>query len=172
MSKKPEMAQINLRPMTLSDLEEVAEIDRVSFSMPWPKEAFLYELRRTRKTLCWVAEWVSPGENPILLASIVIWFMGDKAHIGTLAVIPGYRRRGTGQQLLAKALLECIRCGIQQVTLEVRQSNQGAQQLYQKFGFKEIGLREDYYKDTHEDAVMMALTNLDEKKLAILANCG
>ncbi|HEY9121837.1 MAG TPA: ribosomal protein S18-alanine N-acetyltransferase [Brevefilum sp.] len=169
MPENQHQAQLIFRPMTTSDLDQVAAIDRAAFPTPWPKDAFLYEIKRGRNSVCWVAEQVeSDGEDQIV-ASIVIWLVLDEVHIGTLAVRPGYRSQKIGQKLLALTLLECLQRGARQALLEVRQSNEAAQALYRKFGFKAVGLRKDYYKDTHEDAVLMTLGTLNLENLAQLA---
>lgn len=160
--------QVFLRPMTLSDIDQVVAIDQASFPTPWPEDAFHYELVRNRSSLCWVAEWAVKGNPPEIIASIVVWLVLDEAHIGTLAVKPGFRRRGVAQYLLARVLLACAQRGARQALLEVRESNQAAQNLYHKFGFEKVGLRHGYYKDRHEDAILMTLASLDERKLADL----
>jgi [ribosomal protein S18]-alanine N-acetyltransferase len=104
-----------------------------------------------------------------LVGSIVIWLSKEKAHIATLAVRPGYRQRGIAQKLLSRGLLACSRLGVNQAMLEVRASNQAAQQLYSKFGFDVVGLRPGYYKDTREDGVQMKLAPLQPEKLIDLA---
>ena len=168
MSERPDPSQINLRPMTLADLNQVEAIDAASFPTPWPRDAFLYELKRHRGSLAWVAEWTNSEGEVELVETIVIWLVLGEAHIATLAVKPGYRQRGIANKLLAESLIECAKRGVKEATLEVRSSNQAAQKLYQKFGFEVVGLRKDYYKDTHEDAVLMTLAPLDVKKLATL----
>lgn len=170
MSEKVENGQIELRPMTLADLDQVAEIDRVSFPTPWPRDAFLYEVKRQRNAICWVAELIRPDHIRTIVATIVIWLIVDEAHIGTLAVRPGYRRQKMAQKLLAHSLLEAYQQGARRALLEVRESNHAAQYLYHKFGFKAVGLRPDYYKDTHEDAILMTLGKIDPKELARLAD--
>lgn len=172
MVEKFDVSQINLRPMTLADIDQVEAIDRASFPTPWPRDAFINELKRHRTSVCWVAEWIDTDGRPIVVASIVIWLVLDEAHIATLAVKLGFRQRGIAQHLLASALLESERLGAHQAMLEVRASNKSAQELYRKFGFETVGLRKDYYKDRHEDAVLMTLASLDRKKLADLAKHG
>lgn len=171
MTECPEVVQIHLRPMTLDDLGQVVDIDRVSFPTPWPRDAFLYELQPNRNSVCMVAEWVNQDGAQTLVGSIVIWLSKEKAHVATLAVRPGYRRRGIAQKLLSRGLLACSRLGVHQAMLEVRASNQAAQQLYVKFGFDVVGLRPGYYKDTHEDGVQMKLAPLQPEKLIDLAGC-
>jgi ribosomal-protein-alanine N-acetyltransferase len=172
MPEKYSQAQLVLRPMTLADLDQVVSIDRAAFPTPWPKDAFLYELKRKLGSISWVAESVKPDGELDLAAVIVVWLIMDEAHVGTLAVSPPYQGQKIAQRLLAEALLESLRRGARQALLEVRASNQAAQSLYQKFGFEAVGLRHDYYKDTHEDAVLMTLPKLDGEKLARLAEGG
>ena len=161
-----------LRPMSLADLDQVEEIDTLSFPMPWPKDAFRYEIEQNPNSLCWVAEREAQGPEPIILGTIVVWLVVDEAHIATLAVRPGYRQAGIAQRLLAKALLEAAQSGAVSALLEVRASNQAAQNLYHKFGFEVVGVRKGYYQDTHEDALLLTLPDLNPKKLAGLAEIG
>ncbi len=164
--------QTILRPMSLADLDQVEEIDRLSFQLPWPKDAFLYEIKQNPNSLCWVAEQRMSDQSPIIVGTIVVWLILEEAHIGTLAVRPGYRQEGIAQRLLAKVLLEAARSGAAYALLEVRMSNQAAQNLYKKFGFEVVGLRKGYYQDTQEDAVLMTLAEINPEKLADLANPG
>lgn len=172
MISLPKVSQIKLRPMTLADLNQVEAIEQTSFPTPWPRGAFIDDLKRERRSICWVAEWDRAGKSPLLVGSIVIWISSDLAHIGTLAVRPGCRKQGVGQYLLANTLLECVRRGVKKAMLEVRASNQPAQNLYRKFGFDEVGYKHDYYKDTQEDAVLMLLSPLEPDKLVELAEPG
>lgn len=172
MPENQKQAQLIFRPMTTSDLDQVAAVDRAAFPTPWPKDAFLYEIKRGRNSVCWVAEQAESVGEIQVVASIVIWLVLDEAHIGTLAVKPGYRGQKIGQKLLALTLIECQRRGARQALLEVRQSNHAAQALYRKLGFETVGLRKDYYKDTHEDAILMTLERLNLENLAQLAQGG
>lgn len=158
------------RPMSLADLDQVEEIDTLSFQMPWPRDAFLYEIKQNPASLCWVAEREMPNQAPIVVGTIVVWLILEEAHIGTLAVRPGYRQEGIAQRLLARVLLEAARSGAAYALLEVRESNHAAQNLYKKFGFEVVGLRKGYYQDTQEDAVLMTLAELQAEKLADLAD--
>jgi ribosomal-protein-alanine N-acetyltransferase len=165
-------SQLTLRTMRMDDLSAVVELDLISFPTPWPKDAFAYELTRNRNSVCWVAEWSQATNEAILIGSVVIWLEKAYAHIGTLAIKPGFRHRGVGQRLLAEALKACVQRGSEISVLEVRASNQAAQALYQKFGFKVLGLKEEYYKDTQEDALIMVLDPLDQDRLDELFDRG
>jgi ribosomal-protein-alanine N-acetyltransferase len=172
MTGMAEGSRLVLREMALADLDQVEAIDQVSFPTPWPKQAFHYELTRNQNALCWVGEWVEHGQQPVVVAAIVVWLILDEAHVSTLAVHPGYRQRGIAQRLLAKVLLKCAHAGAAQAYLEVRANNHAAQRLYHKFGFDAVGIRKGYYQDTGEDAVLMTLTSLDPVKLAEMVEGG
>jgi [ribosomal protein S18]-alanine N-acetyltransferase len=156
------LATLSIRYMRLSDLEQVQAIDRISFSLPWPANAFHYELMENKNSLPMIAEIDQADGNKRVIATIIVWIILDEAHIATLAVLPEYRQQGIGQRLLARALLEAIQKGAQLATLEVRAGNQAAQAMYQRFGFEIVGLRPRYYKDNHEDAVIMTKNHLDQ----------
>lgn len=77
-----------------------------------------------------MAEWIEDGCETSIVGDIVIWLHGADAHIGTLAVRPGYCRPGIGRKLLKSGLIFCLQEGIKSVSLEVRESNLVAQRLY------------------------------------------
>jgi ribosomal-protein-alanine N-acetyltransferase len=172
MSIKPAGTQVVLRPMTLADLDQVEALDRECFPTPWPKDAFRYELTRNPNSLCWVAEMNHPDGKERIVGDIVVWLVVDEAHISTLAISSSYRQQHIGQRLLAKVLSICKDKGAILAMLEVRKSNQAAQQLYAKFGFLAVGVRAGYYQDTKEDAILMTLPDLNREKLADLVDAG
>ena len=84
-----------------------------------------------------------------------IWFLADEAHITSIATRLEYQRQGIGELLLIGAVEQATQRGSRVVTLEVRVSNDIAQAMYRKYGFKEVGVRKRYYSDNAEDAVLM-----------------
>lgn len=155
--------QFQLRRMTSADLAHVQEIDRLSFSLPWPASAFQYELYENTSSLLWVAE----DRDGQVIGVIIVWMILDEAHVATLAVLPDWRRRGVAAELLARALLDAIEQRAEVSTLEVRVSNTAAQALYARFGYHEAGRRRRYYRDNGggqpaEDALIMTKNGLDE----------
>jgi [ribosomal protein S18]-alanine N-acetyltransferase len=159
---------VQIRRMQEYDLEQVQAIDRLSFSLPWPANAYRYELKENPSSLQWVASTPvdslegQAGEAPMrVVGVIVVWLILDEAHIATLAVHPDSRGRGIARALLAKALIDAIRRGARQATLEVRSGNEAAQRLYHDFHFDVVGRRPHYYKDNLEDALIMTASNLD-----------
>jgi ribosomal-protein-alanine N-acetyltransferase len=165
LMSSPEKSSIVIRPMQPDDLEQVREIDRLSFSLPWPESAFQYELKANRAALLWVAELASIPEERKVVGMIVVWLIVDEAHIATIAVHPDFRGQGIGQRLLSTALQQAIRKGATQAMLEVRAGNEAAQDLYRRFGFEVAYRRPRYYRDNNEDALLMNLTGMDEEYL-------
>jgi [ribosomal protein S18]-alanine N-acetyltransferase len=154
-----------IRPMTVSDIEQVHIIDQLSFSLPWPASAFSYELNENPLSMLYVAEITPPEEERRIIGMIVVWPIIDEAHIATLAVHPDYRNQGIGQIILATALREAIYKGCRVATLEVRATNLVAQRLYRRFHFEVVGSRQRYYRDNNEDALIMTVSSLGKTYL-------
>ncbi|MFN8400621.1 MAG: ribosomal protein S18-alanine N-acetyltransferase [Anaerolineales bacterium] len=149
------MAEVLIRKMIHADLEQVIEIDQVSFSLPWPKRSFQYELDENFTSRCWVAE-----VDGRIAAMMVGWMIIDELHVATIATHPDYRGLGIGKKVLVYALLAARKEGLIRAFLEVRQTNEVALNMYRSLGFVEDGRRKEYYKDNNEDAILMSLNNL------------
>ncbi len=155
-----EVVEIKIRPMKLEDIQFVWQIDVRSFSLPWPERSYLFELTENPASRSWVADVIGKESQKQLAGMIVMWQIIDEAHIGTLAIDPDFRRQGIAQRMLAHALREAAKQGIQKVFLEVRRNNTAAQALYKKFGFEVDSIRRHYYPDTGEDALLMTLSEI------------
>jgi ribosomal-protein-alanine N-acetyltransferase len=136
--------------MTLADLPAVHDIEHASFSTPWPDDAYRSEIESNRLASYLV---VRVGDQVVAFAGI--WLMVDEAHITTFAVHPDWRRRGIGERLLLTLLDVSLERQAREATLEVRLSNVAARRLYEKYGFRPVGLRPRYYTDNGEDALIM-----------------
>jgi ribosomal-protein-alanine N-acetyltransferase len=93
--------------------------------------------------------------NDYICGYVGFWIMADEAHITTIAVSEELQRRGIGELLLLTVINRARELYANVVTLEVRVSNTGAQSLYLKYGFKQVGVRRAYYTDNREDAYIM-----------------
>lgn len=144
------MLSLSIERMRPPDLDEVLAIERASFSMPWSRGAFLYEIERNQVARCFVVR--SEGR---LAGYLCLWEVADELHVTNIAVHPDLRRRGLGRAMLAQTLDDARRRGFRLVVLEVRPSNVEALRLYESFGFHVIGRRRGYYYDTGEDALVM-----------------
>lgn len=153
--------QVHTRGMTLADLPAVREIDRLSFPLPWSERTYRFELLENESAHLLVAEASQPGERQVI-GHVGFWIIIDEVHISTLAVHPEYRGNAIGEELLAQALDHARKLGATLATLEVRNSNLAAICLYKKFGFQVVGRRKRYYRDNHEDALLMTLNPLGQ----------
>ncbi|WP_230980988.1 ribosomal protein S18-alanine N-acetyltransferase [Rossellomorea arthrocnemi] len=141
---------MDIRFMTVDDLDAVMEIENQSFSIPWSRDAFLNEIEHNHLSTYLVA-----GDGDKLAGYCGVWLVVDEAHITNVAVLPDYRGRGLGEALMRKIMGIAIEFGARVMTLEVRVSNAPAQHLYRKLGFQDGGIRKRYYSDNQEDALVM-----------------
>ena len=149
MVARPPVA-LRIEPMTLDDLPAVHAIERASFAVPWPDDAYRNEIRTNRLASYLVARL---ADDVVGFAGL--WVMVDEAHVTTFAVHPGWRRRGVGERLLLALLDLAVARQAREATLEVRLSNLPARKLYEKYGFRPVGIRPRYYSDNGEDALIM-----------------
>ena len=150
---------LTVEAMSLADIAEVHEIERLSFSTPWPAYAFEQELTGNRLARYVVARAPLGGRERVI-GFAGIWLMVDEAHVTTFGVHPEWRRRGVGRRLLLSLLELALEIGAARMTLEVRVSNLAAQSLYAGFGFAAAGERRGYYTDDGEDALVMTTPDL------------
>ena len=140
----------------MEDIPAVVELDKLSFSLPWPERSFRFELSDNTASRCWIVE-----VDGKIVGMIVAWMLVDEAHIATISTHPDYRRQGIARKLLTYALRYMSKEGAVTSFLEVRETNHAAQDMYHKFGYEVVGRRKRYYKDTDEDAILMTLNGLD-----------
>jgi ribosomal-protein-alanine N-acetyltransferase len=159
---------LKFRPMKLEDIPQVHEIDVLSFALPWPEKSYLFELTENPTTLALVAESIQRDSEAVVIGMAVVWIIIDEAHIATIAIHPDFRGYGFGKKLLAETLRQSIQRGALDATLEVRENNLLAQQMYTKFGFTIVGQRLHYYHDNNENAVLMTLDKMGPQYLAWL----
>jgi ribosomal-protein-alanine N-acetyltransferase len=153
-------ARVIVGPMRPTDVPAVHEIERLSFSTPWPAYAFEQELKGNRLAHYVVAR---AGERTVGFAGM--WLMVDEAHITTFGVHPDWRRQRIGSQLLLNLVELAGSIGARRMTLEVRPSNEAAQALYRTFGFEIVGRRARYYTDDDEDALVMTTPELADPRM-------
>lgn len=147
--------------MTLEDLPDVLEIDRVSFPVPWPERSYRFELIENPAAQLFVAEKADEAESQVV-GFIGYWLIGEEVHISTFAIHPDYRKQGIGESMMVRALRTARSRGAALATLEVRVSNWAAIHLYEKLGFEQVGRRAGYYRDNGEDALLMTLRRLGD----------
>lgn len=155
--------ETRVRRMRLGDLDDVTEIERLSFSVPWSRESFERELTENR-----TARYLVLTLDDRAVAYAGAWMIYDpfeetaEGHVTNIAVHPQYRGMGYGDAV-TKALMELASAlSAEMLTLEVRASNRVAQHLYEKLGFAPVGVRKRYYSLPEEDALVMYCDKLPE----------
>jgi len=147
--------------MMLDDVDAVHRIERASFPVPWPDYAFRQELQTNR-----LAHYLVVRAVDETVGYAGLWMMVDEAHITTFAVLPQWRRHGVGGRLMVELMRMARDLGARVATLEVRLSNEPARSLYQRFGFRPVGIRPRYYSDNGEDALIMTTEPLSNPAMA------
>ena len=131
------------------------------YPKPWTMGLFMGELAKplTRRYLVARAGALVVGHMGIL-------FIENEGHVTTVAVDPAWHRRQIATRLMAAQVRLAIERGATALTLEVRTSNTGAQELYRRFGFAPAGVRKGYYAETNEDALIMWAHDIDAPEMA------
>jgi len=140
-----------LREILEKDLDDVLAIERASFASPWSRHFFLEELEGS------CARSVLSESRGIVVGYCLYWHLATDVDIHNIAVHREYRRCGVGRSMLQHIIAQALNVGLQNITLEVRKSNEAAQSLYRSLGFEVCGVRRGYYSNDGEDAWVMIL---------------
>lgn len=144
-------SRLTIRPMQTDDLVGVLAVERDSYGYPWSRRIF--EDCMQVGYCCLVAE-----TDGVIQAHAIMLARAEEAHLLNLCVGPDHRRQGIAARLLEELLAVARRANARTMFLEVRPSNTGAIDLYERAGFHEVGHRPDYYPAPfgREDALVMA----------------
>lgn len=145
-----------VRPMTGTDVNAVYLIETLSFRTPWSKHSLAGELRNK------VAHYVVMEQDGEVIGYCGLWVLFEEAHITNIAIHPDHRGSGYGKQLLLAAMEHAESFGAEMMTLEVRETNTVAQNMYAKFDFVQQGFRKRYYTDTGEGALLLWNRNMHQ----------
>ena len=137
-------------PMTVEHIDGVLAVEEATFSIPWTRKDFEREMTENNLAIYYVA--VADGK---IVGYAGMWHVITEGHITNVAVLEDYRKQGIGDALMAQLEQVAMEKEMIGITLEVRISNAPAQHLYHKHGYRAEGLRNNYYPDTHDDAVIM-----------------
>jgi [ribosomal protein S18]-alanine N-acetyltransferase len=148
-----DMRQVALDLMSIKDLPEILTIEKESFVSPWSEGMFKDELK-VSCSQCLVIRIMKDGKS-VIAGYLIFWIVADEAHLHNLAVKKEFRRLGLAYQFMDVMKEISKKVGLKTQTLEVRESNAAAINLYRKCGFVVKGRRPLYYTDTHEDALIM-----------------
>lgn len=140
-----------IQKMAESDLPEVLAIETASFPTPFTINLFRMELNLN------VAHLFVIRKEAKVIGYVDFWRVGPEVHLITIGVHPDFRRRGVGTKLIEFMLGEARKNRVETVSLDVRPSNAAGLKLYEKFGFRQAGVRRRYYQDNDEDALVLSL---------------
>ncbi|MBK5246105.1 MAG: ribosomal protein S18-alanine N-acetyltransferase [Peptostreptococcaceae bacterium] len=147
------MSGIVIRKATEKDVNQIADLDKICFSVPWSEQSFAKELKENNLAFYILAESKETGQ---IVGYAGVWLIQEEGHITNVAVHPDFRRKHIGMTIIDVLMKESRKqAGIKTFTLEARKSNTVAIELYKKFGFAEVGIRKGYYQENKEDAVIM-----------------
>ena len=145
------MKKVRVVPMDPSHLPQVLEIERACFSHPWTEGQLAEDLRSDMLSLT-----VAQGEDGAVLGYGEVRTILDEGTLEKIAVAPAFRRQGVAEAILG-AYLRSGAARLAFLTLEVRERNAPAIALYEKLGFRVVGRRKNYYRELHEDALLMTV---------------
>jgi ribosomal-protein-alanine N-acetyltransferase len=158
-----DLNRVELVTMRRRHVRQVMRIEAQVYPRPWSSALFLQEIVRRADRIYLAARY----EGDVIGYGGLIT-SGLEAHITTIAVDPAYHRTGVGTKLMVGLLDAAIERGAKTLSLEVRRSNYAAQNMYEKFGFRPVGLRPGYYVETGEDAIVMWVDQTDGPEYAAL----
>ena len=148
-NKDDALQELYWKEMSREDLCAVAALEAASFSEPWSLESFQQAIESPH--MYYLTAFL--GENLAGYGGYVRSF--EEACITNIAVDPSLRRKGVGSFLLNALMEQGRQQGIERFTLEVRVSNEAAIRLYEKYGFRSVGTRKNFYSFPEEDAYIM-----------------
>lgn len=157
-AEKERKAVVSIRQMKVEDSAAIAEMEHQTFSDAWSEKAILDTLRNP-KTICLVAEKIGK-----IVGYCIVYTADDEADIARIAVLKESRRFGVASELIHALDVICWENQIQIIMLDVRVSNDDARTFYEKHGFTQDGIRENYYKNPIEDAILMSRAVIPTKK--------
>lgn len=145
---------LSIRRAEIRDVRSIRVIDRESFPTPWTEGWTIAQVTDpARVHLVAERKFKVVGHGGLI-------FVGDQAHVATIAVAKPSRRTGIAKALMAALTDAAVEKGYDELTLEVRESNTAAISLYEGRGLEIVGRRVGYYGDNNEDAIIMTASNL------------
>jgi ribosomal-protein-alanine N-acetyltransferase len=147
---------VAINPISVAEIESIVTLDRLCFGGMWSIDSYRRELANDHSHFLAITvdRQLEPETNGIIGFGC-FWAILDEAHITLLGIHPEYQGRGLGQLLLCALLDRARSIEMARATLEVRDSNQQALHIYQKYGFQIVGRRKKYYQDTNEDGIIL-----------------
>ena len=151
----PPPTAVTIRAMRIDDIEYVSRLERRCYTLPWSSSAYVTEVGNPNAYYT-----VAVLSDGTIAGYAGMWVIMDELHMTTIAVDPSVRGLKIGERLLLDVIEEGITRGAERATLEVRERNTVAHNLYVKYGFEDVAVRKNYYSDNGENAIIMWANDL------------
>lgn len=151
----PPITLTRIARMRAEDVEHVSRLERRCYALPWSSSAYVTEIGNPNAYYT-----VARDADDLVVGYAGMWVVMDELHITTIAVDPSCQGRKIGERLLIDLIEEGVSRGALRATLEVREHNKAAHNLYLKYAFGDVAVRKKYYCDNNENAVIMWANNL------------
>ena len=146
---------IRIARMRVDDIEHVSRLERKCYALPWSSSAYVTEVGNHSAYYS-----VAKDVDGSVVGYAGMWVVMAEMHITTIAVDPDRRGERIGERLLIDLIDNGHKRGATHGTLEVREHNRPARNLYLKYGFIDVAQRRHYYSDNGENAIIMWATDL------------
>ena len=143
------MENLDIRDMKEEDIDRIYEIEKSCFTDYWSKALILNSFRLDYNFIKVLTV------NEQIVAYITFSIVREESELLSIAVLEEYRNKRLASRLLEEMFRVCEENKVEEIFLEVRESNLSAYRLYREHGFVNIGMRKDYYTDPVENAVLM-----------------
>ena len=160
---RPARGRLTIHRATESDLLSIAAIEQQSFPTLWNEETYRKELTRD------IALFLVAKLDDEVVGYALSWNSAKELHVLKIAVCPPYRRMNIATALMLQSLILARKSGCEYCLLEVRESNIAAQKMYEKLGFKILGVHKKYYTDTDEDGIVLYARFSDKEQESEIA---
>ena len=140
---------IEIKKMTEAHVTQIAQIEKLCFSDPWSEKSVASELNNR------LSLWLVALDGDTVAGYVGSQSVLDEADMMNIAVHPDYRRQGIGRNLVLALADALKKKGIRGLMLEVRVSNAPAIALYEQLGFRQVGMRPNYYRNPKENALIL-----------------
>lgn len=148
------MSAYEIRPLTVSDAEKAYALLKASFSMPGEYQDTVNNLSNP------LTRAIGMFDGDKMIGYGAFWLLMEEAHVTHVAVLEELRGQGLGREMMQRVIQHASDCGAGFMELECRRGNAPALSMYHKLGFLRVGFKKNYYPDTNEDAVVLALISL------------
>ncbi|MCI0329702.1 MAG: ribosomal protein S18-alanine N-acetyltransferase [candidate division Zixibacteria bacterium] len=171
--KEPKVSRkIIIERMRPEDLDQILQLEKTSFTDPWPRKGFEIQLRDGSSIMLAARLEAAAALGGEIVGYLCAYHLLEELQLASVAVREEFRRRGVAQKLIEEMIRQGRRQGAREVWLDVRESNNAARRLYEKLGFQEVYRRKNYYRRPKEDALVMFRPADEAARPSVAHNLG